>query len=85
MSAAIVNSWSPENQRLDEMGAVSISDPKAYSWYQAKIITKVKMVYKKQKLAFIIRFQKFCLNHKNMDKQQLLSELSKTIKNIKEW
>lgn len=43
------------------------------------------MVYKRQKLSFITRLQKFCSNYKNIKKQLLLTELSKTIKDIKEW
>jgi hypothetical protein len=85
MSGVLVNSWKPDNQSLREMEKVSFSDPKAYSWYQSKIVLKTVDVYKSQKLNFVKRLKKFVKNKENPGEEEILNELAKSISDVRNW
>lgn len=85
LSGAIVNSWKPAEPGLREMGKVGITNPQAYSWYQAKIVLKVAEVYEKQQLKFIKRLKKFAESHDKPTEDEILNELAATIGDVRSW
>ncbi|MGC2236255.1 MAG: hypothetical protein WA584_08845 [Pyrinomonadaceae bacterium] len=85
LSGAIVNSWKPAEPSLREMGKVSITNPQAYSWYQAKIVLKAAEVYEKQQLKFIKHLKKFAESKDKPTEDEVLSELAKTISDVRSW